>query len=133
MNEQCGLLATLLPEQQGFEFDWLAVDSAGQLAILSTSGEGFIPCSVATHYEQYSEVSDLFGTPNIGTTKIWEDYANYGLFVYDWDAPDGRAYLLKARPRGLMPHSLRDRILSITDLPRFGGLFSEQSVISRWR
>ncbi|MCH2093320.1 hypothetical protein IAE60_00345 [Pseudoxanthomonas mexicana] len=77
------------PEIVGFEFDWLAIDKEGRLALFSTAGSGMAPKSAIDARESLDAVLSLIETPNWGTVHVWDDYASVGLYVYDWDLSSG--------------------------------------------
>ncbi len=131
MNSCHDLLAAALPGLAGKEFDWFAIDSEGHLALFATAGEGFVPESVKMHYAQHMSISDLLETPNIGTAKVWDDYAAYGLYVFDWDLPGGPSYTRRARPLVSVPNGLRAKIMTIKELPKFPGSFADLLTLAR--
>jgi hypothetical protein len=80
------------------EFDWFAIDSAGELATCSSAGRGEIPaivlqqCTLADSPMEY--IDRLAVMPEIGghraeghgpgTCQEWPLFGNRGLYVYDW-------------------------------------------------
>lgn len=93
-------------EIHGYEFDWLASDGDGHVALFSTAGGGYAPeafladtCSsnqgnhglVALHQRA---VCARVKPPVVNT---WKMAAERGLFAFDGD-PDGGPYYLVAAP-----------------------------------
>lgn len=56
------------------EFDWFAVDRAGQVAAFSVFGFGPVPCAVVPHADALDEMY----------RKDVGEYATAGLWVYEW-------------------------------------------------
>jgi hypothetical protein len=79
----------------GFEFDWLAVDSAGLMAIFSSGGHGPVPkrvvdglAAVETAIE-HLRLLPVVGMcaespPGGGNYEFWTEPARRGLFGFDW-------------------------------------------------
>jgi hypothetical protein len=82
------------------EFDWFAIDSAGELATCSSAGWGEIPGIVlqqCAHADSPMEYIDrlIAVMPEIGghrveghgsgTCREWPLFGNRGLYVYDWE------------------------------------------------
>lgn len=96
-------------EIQGLEYDWLASDADGHVALFSTAGGGFAPpeflrdtgahdaaidailaCPVMTAVRFAPEVAP-------GLKNIWRMAAERGLFAFDCD-PNGGPYRIVAAP-----------------------------------
>ncbi len=45
----CVIEEAMHSDLDGIEFDWLASDTDGSIALFATAGEGFFPAPVATH------------------------------------------------------------------------------------
>jgi hypothetical protein len=86
-------------ETQGKEFDWFAIDRAGELATCSSAGWGEIPtfvlqqCTVADspimHIDRLIAIMPEIGGHIVeghgpGTCREWPLLGNRGLYVYDW-------------------------------------------------
>jgi hypothetical protein len=86
-------------EVQGKEFDWCAIDSAGELATCSSAGWGEIPaivlqqCTLADspiqHIDRLIAVMPEIGGHRAeghgpGSCEEWRLLGNRGLYVYDW-------------------------------------------------
>lgn len=120
------------PDLSGIEFDWFAADSEGNMALFATAGEGFFPSSVAEHHADHAALSDSLRTPRYGTPEMWKDYADCGLYVFDWALPGG-PYEKREAPTGVASQELNERIMALPELPRFGGLFSGHEKLELWR
>lgn len=83
----------------GVEFDWLAIDREGRLALFATAGSGMAPGFATDARELLDAVLSLIETPNWGSAQVWDDYASVGLYVYDWDVSIG-AYRRLRTPEG---------------------------------
>ena len=121
----------------GSEFDWFALDANNNVALFATAGFGYIPDAVIQSYDDHADITDFFLTPHWGSEGIWDDYAKYGLFVYDWvgasehyaTLPD--CYVKVREPAQEMPEDLKDRILSISGVQKFPVDFRSSEVITR--
>jgi hypothetical protein len=78
-----------VPEIVGVEFDWLAMDREGRLALFATAGSGMAPRLAMDASGSLDAVLSLIETPHWGSPQVWDDYASVGLHVYDWDASIG--------------------------------------------
>jgi len=95
-------------ELWGWEWDFLAVDAAGAVALLSSAGHGPIPAGVLNHRLLVERaVSELVDLPILGAVADRRDAGNQsadysdwfamserGLFAYDWQG----AYRLVSSP-----------------------------------
>ena len=116
----------------GLEFDWFAVDSGGEVALFATAGAGFIPASVLANGERHQDLSDGVENPAVGTPEVWDAYANRGLYVFDWDMNTG-PYRRVRFPIGPIPAEFRNRIMQLSGMPRYPGLFREdREIASEW-
>ncbi len=120
----------------GFEYDWLAVDHLGQLALLSTAGSGFVPTEVARTMEAHQAALDvLFARPpstevrrapvfGPGVDNTWAKAAARGVFGFDSD-PNGGPYRLVAVPRTplLLTQLSADLCPFPIAVPNFGACF----------
>jgi hypothetical protein len=109
---------------EGYEFDWFAQDASGALALFSTAGWGEIPVEVIRHAEAHRTVTVNIAQPSIGTTNVWQDYAQVGLYVFDWQHWVG-PYAKEVSPALPIAASLRNAVLGIPELPQLPLLFSE--------
>jgi len=122
----------MLPDLNGIEFDWFAADRDGNLALFATAGEGFFPRSVAEHHADHSSLSDSLNAPRSGTPEVWKDYADLGLYVFDWALPGG-PYEKRESPNGAVSHELKVKIMALPELPKLNGLFSGHKKLERWQ
>ena len=90
---------------------WLAVDSRGHVAVLTTAGVAPIPTVVLDHYERSPEdsvnampvVGGYLRLPHSGDLSSWTGFAARGFFGYDWQdvhrsGSFSRSYYLMAVP-----------------------------------
>lgn len=91
----------------GFEFDWFAVDSEGNIGHFSTAGFGPTPHTVEIEshdsaYEFFCGLEELGDyellTRRGGSNNDWIHTAKCGVFSYDWKHGEG-PYLMIARPK----------------------------------
>jgi len=73
------------PERQDTEFDWFALDDAGEVAVFATAGLGLVPVQVRAASELHDAMGDRITVTGWGTPTVWDSYTRVGLFVYDWD------------------------------------------------
>jgi len=118
---------TCREEITGREFDWFALDKEGNIALFSTVGSGTVPESVLLNYAEHDSISESLATPNWGSSQIWSDYADKGLFVYDWKSKGG-VYNRQREPSAKINAALSARILAITSLPRYECAFRDLDV-----
>jgi len=113
---------------EGYEFDWFAQDTTGTLALFSTAGWGEIPVEVIRHAEAHRAATATIAQPSSSTSAVWQDYAQVGLYVFDWQHWNG-PYKQVAAPLATMPASLREAILQLPELPQLPLWFSEASAV----
>ena len=101
-------------EIQGFEFDWLASDVGGFVALFSTAGAGDVPNAflqdTGAHETAIDAVLALPAStqarfaPTIGPNLVntWRLVAERGLYAFDCD-PSGGPYRLVAAPTVAVP------------------------------
>lgn len=76
------------------EFDWLGIDSLGQLAVFSNFNSGFTPACVTNSMILYNELVEFIDklektSPAIGVAMVhanyndWKEFAKKGLLGYD--------------------------------------------------
>jgi hypothetical protein len=93
---------------RGLEFDFLAVDGAGHLGVLSSAGYGPIPVEVleradleAERIETIQEWPHTGGFVTVGEREgdlsYWTSLSERGLYCFDWKHWSGR-YLAVSRP-----------------------------------
>lgn len=82
-------------QSDDYEFDWLAIDVLGQIAIFSSFNRGYTPECVTKSKELYLELKKIIeeldtNIVTVKTTKFtaifddWENYSKKGLFSYDY-------------------------------------------------
>ena len=94
---------------EGREFDWLAIDAVGHVALLSTAGGGFVPDAALDIMGEYDDAIDAIlafpentvaaYAPTIPAhlTNTWRLVAERGLYAFDADA-NGGPYRCVAAP-----------------------------------
>lgn len=104
-------------EIQGWEFDWLARDADGNVALFSTAGGGYAPeeflRDTDLHDAAIQEIlaldpsTEAVFAPELAAnlTNTWRLVAERGLFAFDAD-PSGGPYHLVAAPRVPRPSSM---------------------------
>jgi hypothetical protein len=93
----------------GFEFDWLASDADGSVALFSTAGGGFAPMPFLQNPDAHQvAIDELLAGPASTTARFapefpaarqntWRLVAERGLYAFDSDVHGG-AYRLLAAP-----------------------------------
>ena len=93
----------------GLEFDWIAVDASGRVALFSTAGSGYVPPSVLVDADGHdAALAAILETPAVttaaftpqvgpGCVNTWRLVAERGLFAYDSDCVSAN-YRLVAAP-----------------------------------
>ena len=93
----------------GLEFDWLASDGDGRVALFTTAGGGYAPERFLRHTEAHEKAIDaILGLPTStaarfapqldeGHQNTWAAVAERGLFAFDSDF-NGGPYRLVAAP-----------------------------------
>ena len=116
---------------QGGEFDWFAKDEDGNFALFATAGEGFVPDKALSLADTFESISDSIDAPNWGASNIWNDYANLGLYVFDWRLPGG-PYIRVRCPTGSESGAVLDRLTGIDTMPKFDGVFENTASVEGW-
>ena len=97
------------------DFEWYAVDRKGQLAFLTSAGFGPIPMLVFRSKEVYYQAASYFQSLPVRCGHVllasgpydrssWINFAERGLYGYDWSAPAGQyvsgyPYKIMASPK----------------------------------
>jgi len=119
------------------EYDWLACDSNGNVALFSTAGAGYAPAEflrdTEAHDNAINALLDLPATTDVrfapalafGLINTWKLVAERGLYAYDCD-PNGGPYRLVAAPRvattvDALPASVADVVRGIRCACTFDG------------
>jgi len=96
-------------EVQGYEFDWLALDAEGNVALFSTAGGGYTPAAFLRDTDAHDAAIDaILGTQSVTDVRFapelapdlentWREVAARGLFAFDSDF-NGGPYRLVAAP-----------------------------------
>lgn len=116
-------------ELEGREFDWFAIDSEGNIGLFSTAGEGFIPGLVMRAYSEHDKISEQLGSPNWGSSEVWSDYSELGLYAYDWNLHGGPYKQERVHSKS-MSDELKTKLLSLGSLYRFTIKFTELKEIA---
>lgn len=97
-------------DKRGREFDWLAVDGDGHVALFSTAGAGYAPPEFLRDTDAHdAAIEDILAlsastrarfAPQVapGLKNTWLLVAERGLFAFDSD-PNGGPYRLVAAPQ----------------------------------
>ena len=105
---------------RGLEYDWVACDEDGHVALFSTAGGGYAPSEFLRDTEAHAvAIHAILAGPNTTTARFapalapdlentWKSAAEHGLFAFDCD-PNGGPYHLIAAP--VVP-------ISVADLPQ---------------
>lgn len=88
-------------EIRGYEYDWVACDETGHVAMFSTAGGGYAPKVFLADTDGYEKSGPPTTTasmaPNAPPPNSWKDLAERGIFSYDSD-PNGGPYQLVGVP-----------------------------------
>ena len=110
-------------EIQGYEYDWIACDEYGRVAMFSTAGGGYAPRAFLADTDKYDEAlealmeRDVFTSarqaPTVaeGLANTWKELAERGVFSYDSD-PLGGPYRLVGVPEAPVLCSALDPAVS---------------------
>lgn len=117
-------------EIQGYEYDWLACDENGHVALLSTAGGGFAPPAFLEDTDVYYRAIEAIQALPIGTEavrapklkdgfpNIWKEMALRGVFAFDADLNGGpyRLVGIPAKPIWVdhLPKSVAEVVKIIT-------------------
>ncbi len=128
-------------EVWGVEWDFLAVDSAGHVAQVSTAGFGPIPDRVLAAREVVEHaISGLAALPvntqaipevaeREGNYSEWYSMSERGLFAYDWHGQKGRYERISTPADALAIDSLPDDIQTAARIVEIPSLFADTSVL----
>lgn len=109
-----------------FDLAWFAQDADGALALLFTAGEGYSPTNIESCADALDAVMLAMPTPHWGTNDVFQDYADRGLFVYDW-SPAQQRYVRVQTPRAAMPKTLTAAISALAVLPNWPFRFADST------
>lgn len=97
-------------EVSGIEFDWLATDGNGNVALFTTAGGGYAPEEFLRDTDAHDAAidsilaspprTDVRFSPELpsGLQNTWHRMAERGIFAFDSD-PNGGPYQLVAAPK----------------------------------
>lgn len=112
-------------EIAGYEYDWLACDSAGHIAMLSTAGGGYAPKMFLADTEMYDEaIARLRALPTYSAVKLapelgvglanpWRELAERGIFSFDSSALGGPYRLVGAPTSAIQLSQLPEDIARV--------------------
>jgi hypothetical protein len=112
----------------GREFDWFGADSNGKFGIFSSAGSGIIPMNVIEDFKSHDIISEQIELLNFGTEMVWNDFASYGLFVYDWSQNNG-PYIKKSNPNSEISEKLKSKLSNLRSLVEFKVSFADSKEI----
>jgi hypothetical protein len=133
-------------EIAGLEFDWLASDADGHVALFSTAGGGYVPEKVLqdtdAHLAAIEAILDAAAStearlaPELAPalTNTWRLVAERGLFAFDSDLSGGPYHLVSAPKEPVRLAQLPGSVRVLASLPFFPHLkFTERTEISKER
>ncbi len=128
-------------EIAGFEYDWLATDGDGHVALFSTAGGGFAPAEFLSDTEAHDVALDAIlllpestsarFAPDVtaGVVNTWRLVAERGLYAFDAD-PNGGPYRLVAAPlSATKSNSLPERVAAIVARVKLSMCFEAYEMI----
>jgi hypothetical protein len=114
----------------GREFDWFAMDNAGYVAMFATAGFGIVPDLVLADYLAHERLSEFFPIEHWGSEKVWDVYARFGLYVYDWKNGGHQGHYCRVRvPTSVMAEDLSNCFRDRSSLSRFDFQFDTRVTI----
>lgn len=131
-----------ISELEGFEYDWLGVDSAGFVGFFSTAGCGAPPMALADDFASYNDgVAEMSALSKVGPARccpevaedavyIWRTMAERGIYAFD-STPLGGPYRLRCAPiTPMLLHTFSPAIQALCSRVRFPELnFSDREAI----
>jgi hypothetical protein len=136
------MIAKSADEIQGFEYDWLASDEDGHVALFSTAGKGFAPVEFLRDTDAHDTAIEAILDLPISTSarfapelrpglkNPWRMAAERGLFAFECD-PNGIAYRIVAAPVIPIPvHSLPGPAADVATCIKLRLRFEAQSVVN---
>jgi hypothetical protein len=128
----------------GLEFDWLASDADGHVALFSTAGGGYAPAEFLRDTDKHDTAIHAILASHASTTarfapalppgfeNTWRLVAERGLFAFDSDLHGGPYRLVAAPDAPARAADLPARAAEVVGLLRFGHLrFANLSVVSK--
>ena len=132
-----------LIEIQGLEYDWLACDDEGHVALLSTAGGGYAPQTYLADTDLHGDAIDVLLAMPVGSEVVeapvlqrgventWRDMAKRGIYAFDADFFGGpyRRLGVPTTPKKL--EELPSDVLEVVALCRLKLRFRDAAVITR--
>lgn len=99
-----------LEDIQGYEYDWLACDINGHVALLSTGGNGYAPRAFINAIDVYDKAiehmlnlsetttCDIYPKIAEGCVNTWKEASKRGVYGYDTNYED-EGYSLVSKPK----------------------------------
>ncbi len=116
---------------EGFEFDWLACDADGHVALFSTAGGGYAPEEFLEDVEAHERAIGLVLSEGPGGEDTWSRCGERGLFAYDSDYLGSPYRRIAAPERALRLEELPPQVVDVVRRVVFNGLrFSEENELS---
>ncbi|SMF41360.1 hypothetical protein [Pseudobacteriovorax antillogorgiicola] len=118
----------------GFEYDWLACDEIGNIALFSTAGGGFAPAAFLEDTDKYDEMIDRLKSQSVtssaafapklsdGLPNIWKELAERGIYSFDSDEDGGPYRLIGVPDKPIKLDKLAGDIAESIKPIRFGKL-----------
>jgi len=127
----------------GIEFDWLAVDRHGHVAVLTTAGYGAVPESVNEHLAEVDAALERVGElPTIGSAgnivrrsadgdySNWYSYSTKGFYAYDWHVWHGPYQRLSSPTVPISVDRLPSQVQTVARLAVFPVNFADEPQIT---
>lgn len=127
----------------GIEFDWLAIDTLGSVALLSSAGYGAVPPIVIQHADRVDDAidtvnrlraigaaTDIIGPQSGGDYSDWHQAAARGLYAYDWNLWHGPYQRLASPTKPISIDELPPSAKSAARLVKISAAFSAASSIT---
>ena len=112
---------------EDLDIEWFARDRSGVTALFLTAGAGFFPADWHNDDQVLEQIFALIPIPRWGSSGVMQDYADAGLFVYDWN---GSEYRLVQLPTTLPTDELLGLVGSLSSVPVFDANFEPGDVIT---
>ncbi|MCO7227504.1 hypothetical protein [Pleionea sp. CnH1-48] len=127
----------------GYEYDWLATDRLGYVALFSTAGLGYAPLPFLEDTDLYddtieailclsvSTASKVYPKIDIEHDNTWKRVSERGLYSFDADVNTGIYHVASIPQEPLLLHELPKNIASVIERVKLESvLFNEASIIS---
>jgi hypothetical protein len=128
----------------GIEFDWLAVDEQGHVAVFSSSGSGPVPAAVNAAAAAVDSAVDVIAALEVigGYTDVsgcvaedgdytdWYLFSSQGFYAFQWDLWDGPYIRICSPTRPITISELSPTIAQPAKLVQFNGAFAESDIVT---